>query len=229
MNRNNAQFKAQKKGRKYAVPELDEYVQVASSAYNRYLAALGHTEDYVDLMSASYYFSQGGHRRLKAGLKASFTDELVEYFEHEFEEEKDHPELALADLSALGRELSFERPLEVQLTWDLWDRLSALGVYGYLGAQYTLENMSSFIGKEAVKAMNRLGIPQGARVFILAHLELDGGATGHGQYAARICQAYFDRDPAACMKGGCLAAHAWAAALNGLDVRRKVRERATAA
>ncbi len=165
-------------------------------------------EGYKRFLDMMYHYTLTSGDKLKAIAENSPDQELRNYFNHMYLEEKNHYMLAQQDLKGFGLTPSKETPKEVQDMNKFWASLSGKHVNGYLGALYVFENIADKVGNEVKDMLTRLGVEKNQRRWLSIHLEAD---LDHGREIKEVLEKYLAQDTKTALEAAEEACVRWTA------------------
>lgn len=138
------------------------------------------TEHYAAVLREVYFYSREDPQ-LQAFVTAWFKGDdraLVRGFLKHAVSEVGHDQLALADLRALGIDVStiaaeFPLPTTVALTAFPYWAAQFVNPVSYLGYLYFLEGLPTSAGASLIESLHKAGVPAGATGFLTEHATVD--------------------------------------------------------
>jgi pyrroloquinoline quinone (PQQ) biosynthesis protein C len=167
-----------------------------------------------DLKSYKKFLDQMYHYTLKSGdkiltaAKHAPTEELKNFFNHMYKEERNHYMLAVQDLRGFGLEPSKETPKEVEDFNKFWESLGKGHFNGYLGALYVFENIADKVGDDVASMLKRLGVAENQKRWLSIHIEAD---EEHGALSTKFLKQHLAENPQAALDAAKEAADRWIA------------------
>lgn len=188
-----------------AIAQLEVY---ATKAANGVKGGLKNTDldGYKRFLNMMYHYTLKSGEKLDALAKNSPTQELRDYFEHMYLEERNHYMLAQQDLKGFGLTPSTETPVEVQKFNKFWDSLQGKHINAYLGSIFIFENIAKQVDVDVKDMLQRLNIEKNQRRWLSIHVEVD---IGHGEEAKEALGKYLSQNIDAAVEAAKEACERW--------------------
>ncbi len=138
--------------------ELDSYARKAAEGIRPGLQN-SDIEGYKRFLDMMYHYTLRSGDKLKAIADNSPNEELRDYFNHMYLEERNHYMLAQQDLKGFGLTPNAKTPQEIHDMDKFWDSLNGGHINGYLGALYVFD-------KRIVMTFNKVGASSTKRAII---------------------------------------------------------------
>lgn len=165
-------------------------------------------ESYLQFLDRMYHYTLKSGDRLRWVAEKATEASARSVFQQLAKEESQHYKLAEMDLAAFGVKPSSAEPRRVTEFHTYWNAVPPGRSNEWLGAMYVLENVGSYLQKEARSSLQKLGLkPEQAR-FVLVHLEED---LNHGRNLAELCMANGEKDLQSLARGATIGADFWVA------------------
>lgn len=190
-----------------AFAQLDAYAKKAASAVKPCLKNAD-IEGYKRFLNMMYHYTLRSGDKLKSIANNSPNDELREYFNHMYLEERNHYMLAQQDLKGFGLAPEPETPQEVQDMDKFWASLNGKHINAYLGALYVFENIADKVDENVKEMLQRLNIQKNQRRWLSIHVEVD---LDHGAEVKEILEKYISQNPEIAIETAKAACDRWIA------------------
>lgn len=187
--------------------QLDSYAKKAAEAVRPGLQK-SDIEGYKRFLDMMYHYTLRSGDKLKAIADNSPNEELHDYFNHMYLEERNHYMLAQQDLKGFGLIPSAKTPQEIHDMDKFWDSLNGGHINGYLGALYVFENIADKVGDDVKNLLTRLDVQKNQRRWLSIHVEVD---LDHGAEVKEVLQKYLSQNPSAALEAAEEACERWIA------------------
>lgn len=188
-----------------ALEKLESYARKAAEGIRPYLSTAD-LDAYKRFLNMMYHYTLKSGEKLKSIANHSPNQELRDYFNHMYLEERNHYMLAKQDLKGFGMTPETQTPKEVQNMDKFWATLSEGHINGYLGALYVFENIADKVGDEVKAMLKRLNIQKDQRRWLSIHVEVD---LDHGAEIKEVLQKYLSQDIDAAVNSAEIACDRW--------------------
>ncbi len=192
---------------KTTIEKLDNYCKIAADSIREPLSK-GDVEWYKKFIDLMYHYTVKSGDKLKSVSDNSPNQELRDYFDHMFLEERNDYMLAKQDLKAYGLVPSAESPQVIKNIDKLWEMVSQKHINFYLGMVYVLENIADKVADEVRGLVKRLELTKSNARWLLIHAEAD---IEHGAQIKDMLEKYLSQNVEAAIEGAKEACDKWVA------------------
>jgi hypothetical protein len=190
-----------------AMEQIEAYSKKAADGIRPYLISAD-LEAYKRFLNQMYHYTLTSGVKLKTLAKTSPTQDLRDYFNHMYLEERNHYMLAQQDLKGFGLTPTKETPQTVQDFNNFWESLADKNIAAYLAALYIFENVAEQAGSEVKEMLQRLSIEKNQRRWLSIHVEVD---ISHGAEIKEVLEKYLANDFDAAVDAAREASDRWIA------------------
>jgi hypothetical protein len=168
---------------------LDDLASKGAATIIEFIEQIDRTQ-YIGVVNVMYHYTLGSERRLSSAAGKATEPDLHRLLSHMVEEEKDHYQLAVNDLQALGRVPTPEKLERVLRYEEHWFGLTTESQFGYAGLLYVLESIPPLLAPASLRGIVRLDLRADQTEFLRLHLEAD---VEHSGLAKAICEKHADK------------------------------------
>jgi hypothetical protein len=174
-----------------ALEKIKSYSQDAAEGIRPHLKKPS-LKSYQNFLNGMYHYTLKSGDKLMAAANNAPNEELKEFFDHMFREERLHYILAEQDLKGFGLKPDYENtPQAVKDFNKFWDSLANGHFNGYLGALYVFENIADKVADDVKNFLKELDVNEKQRRWLSIHVEAD---EDHGRVAEDMLLKYLPGD-----------------------------------
>lgn len=191
-----------------ALETIESYSRDAAEGIRPHLHKID-LQSYKNFLNAMYHYTLKSGDKLFTVSKNAPNQELKDFFEHMFKEERFHYVLAEQDLKGFDLKPNYDATPQAVKDFNLfWDSLANGHFNGYLGALYVFENIANKVSDDVKNMLQRLNISEKQRRWLSIHVEAD---IEHGNEISDLLKKYIADDANAAILAAKEASVRWIA------------------